>query len=214
MAEVIPQTPVPPGYQLRSEELVPAGQAATVRLARGQVLQLIDVQGQQVADLMAWRLADPAEAFSPAHTVSCLTRLVPREGDQLFSTRRRPLLGLRRDTVGRHDLVVPCCDPERYRLDFGLDDHPSCLASIQAALAEAGETWPARGELAVNVFMHNTITGDGRLVTEEPTHGPGAYLELEALDDLGVVASSCPQDLTPCNAWTITPVAFRIFTPV
>jgi uncharacterized protein YcgI (DUF1989 family) len=48
MAEVIPQTPVPPGYQLRSEELVPAGQAATVRLARGEVLQLIDVQGQQV----------------------------------------------------------------------------------------------------------------------------------------------------------------------
>ncbi|HEX7146992.1 MAG TPA: urea carboxylase-associated family protein [Actinomycetota bacterium] len=212
MAEVIPQTPVPPGYQLRSEQLVPAGQAATVRLARGEVFQLIDVEGQQVADLMAWRLADPAEAFSPAHTVSCLTRLVPREGDQLFSTRRRPLLGLRRDTVGRHDLVVPCCDPERYQLDFGLDDHPSCLSSIQAALTASAETWTARGELAWNVFMHNTITPDGHLVTEEPTHGPGAHLELEALDDLGLVASSCPQDLTPCNAWNITPVAFRIFT--
>ena len=61
--------------------------------------------------------------------------------------------------------------------------------------------------------MHNTITGDGHLVTEEPTHGPGAHLELEALDDLGIVVSSCPQDLTPCNAWTITPVAFRVFTP-
>ncbi|HEX3211861.1 MAG TPA: DUF1989 domain-containing protein, partial [Actinomycetota bacterium] len=70
MAEVIPQTPVPPGYQLRSEKLVPAGQAATARLARGEILQLVDVEGQQVADLMAWRLADPAEAFSPAHTVS------------------------------------------------------------------------------------------------------------------------------------------------
>ena len=96
---------------------------------------------------MAWQLAEPDEAFSPAHTVSCLARLVPREEDQLYSTRRRPLLRLRRDTVGRHDLVVPCCDPERYRLDFGLDDHPSCLASIQAALADAGTgrlgaSWP------------------------------------------------------------------------
>ena len=101
---------------------------------------------------------------------------------------------------------------ERYRLDFGLDDHPSCLASIQAALADAREDWTARGELAWNVFMHNTITPDGHLVAEEPTHGAGAHLELEALDDLAVVASSCPQDLTPCNAWTITPVALRMFT--
>jgi uncharacterized protein YcgI (DUF1989 family) len=60
--------------------------------------------------------------------------------------------------------------------------------------------------------MHNTITPDGHLVAEEPTHGAGAHLELEALDDLAVVASSCPQDLTPCNAWTITPVALRMFT--
>lgn len=213
MAEVIPDTPVPAGFHLRTEQLIPAGQAGTVRLARGELLQLVDVEGQQVADLMAWRLAAPAEAFSPAHTVSCLARLVPREGDQLFSTRRRPLLRLRRDTVGRHDLVVPCCDPERYRLDFGVDDHPSCLTSIQAALARSGEHWTARGELAWNVFMHNTITDDGRLITEEPGHGPGAHLELEALDHLGVVASSCPQDLTPCNAWKITPVAFRVFTP-
>jgi uncharacterized protein YcgI (DUF1989 family) len=152
MAAMIPDTPdrrgttppAPAGYRLREELLVPAGGAGVVRLARGEVLQLVDVEGQQVADLMAWRLADPGEALSPAHTVSCLARLVPREGDSLFSTCRRPLLRLRRDTVGRHDLVVPCCDPERYRLDFGLDDHPSCLASIQAALAEAGETWPAR----------------------------------------------------------------------
>ena len=214
MAKVIPGTPAPAGYRLRDERVVPAGRAGTAHLARGEVLQLVDVEGQQVADLMAWRLAEPDEAFSPAHTVSCLTRLVPREGDLLHSTRRRPLLRLRRDTVGRHDLVVPCCDPERYRLDFGLDDHPSCLASIQAALDVAGEDWAARGELAWNVFMHNTITPDGRLVTEEPGHGPGAHLELEALDDLGVVASSCPQDLTACNAWTITPVAIRIFTPV
>jgi uncharacterized protein YcgI (DUF1989 family) len=213
MAKVIPGTPVPAGYRLREEQLVPPGRAGTVRLARGEVLQLVDVEGQQVADLMAWRLAEPSEPLSPAHTVSCLARLTPLEGDELFSTRRRPLLRLRRDTVGRHDLVVPCCDPERYRRDFGLDDHPSCLSSIRAALAEAGEDWTARGELAWNVFMHNTITDDGRVVTEEPGHGPGAYLELEALDDLGLVASSCPQDLTPCNAWKITPVAFRVYLP-
>ena len=111
------------------------------------------------------------------------------------------------------DLVVPCCDPERYGRDFGLQDHPSCLESIRGALLAAGETWTPRGELAWNVFMHNTITPDGEVVTEAPGHGPGDHVELEALDDLGVVASSCPQDLTPCNGWKITPVAFRVYAP-
>lgn len=213
MAEVIPPTPVPAGYRLQDEVLIPAGEARAVRLARGQLLQVVDVRGQQVADLMAWRLAEPSEPLSPAHTVSCLARLTPLEGDELFSTRRRPLLRLRRDTVGRHDLVVPCCDPERYRRDFGLDGHPSCLASIESALAAAGAAWTPRGELAWNLFMHNTITPDGRIVTEEPGHGPGDHVELEALDELGLVASSCPQDLTACNAWTITPIALRLFAP-
>jgi uncharacterized protein len=210
---MIPPTPAPAGYRLRAEVLVPAGQARALRVARGELLQLVDVQGQQVADLMAWRLAEPTEPLSPAHTVSCLARLVPREGQELFSSRRRPLLRLRRDTVGRHDLLVPCCDPERYQRDFGLQDHPSCLESIRAALLDAGERWTPRGELAWNVFMHNTITPDGEVVTEAPGHGPGDHVELEALDDLGVVASSCPQDLTPCNGWKITPVAFRVYAP-
>jgi uncharacterized protein len=212
VAQVIPATPTPVGFRLRQEVLIPAGHARAIRVDRGEVIQLVDVEGQQVADLMAWRPDQPGEVLSPAHTVSCLTHLVPREGEELFSNHRRPLFRIRRDTVGRHDLIVPCCDPERYRRDYGLD-HPSCLASIQAALRDAGEDWTPRGELAWNVFMHNRVAGDGSIVTEEPRHGAGDHIELEALEDLGVVASSCPQDLTACNGWRITPVALRAFGP-
>jgi uncharacterized protein YcgI (DUF1989 family) len=209
----VPATPAPAGLRLLSEVLIPAGEARCLRLRGGQVLQLIDVRGGQVSDVMAWSLADPEECFSPGHTVSCLGRLVPREGDAWFSNRRREMFRVRRDTVGRHDFVVPCCDPERYARDFGLTDHRSCLASIEAALAAAGEGWRPRGELAANVFMNNVIEAGGRVVTREPTQPPGAYLELEALVDAALAASSCPQDLTPCNAWRITEVAFRVFAP-
>lgn len=213
MAQVIPTTPIPIGFRLRQEVLVPAGQARAIRVASGEVMQVVDVEGQQVADLMAWLPGQPEEALSPAHTISCLARLVPREGEELVSNHRRPLLRIRRDTVGRHDLVVPCCDLERYQRDYGLDDHPSCLASIRAGLRDAGEDWTPRGELAWNVFMHNRVAPDGSVVTEEPRHGAGDHVELEVLEDLGLVVSSCPQDLTPCNGWRITPVALRVFAP-
>ncbi len=209
----IPPTPVADGYTVRQEILIPAGRARTIRVFASEILQIIDVRGQQVADLMAWRLADPEEYVSPSHTVSCLTHLAPREGEEIYSNHRRPLFRIRRDTVGSHDLVVPCCDPERYLNDFGLPDHRSCLGSIRESLAESDEAWTPRAELAWNIFMNNAITAEGSIVTSEPPHPPGSYIELEVLDDLGVVASSCPQDLTPCNAWVITEMAFRVLSP-
>jgi hypothetical protein len=192
------------------EVRVPAREARVVQVERGQVLQVVDLQGQQVGDLIAWRTADPQEYLSPAHTCSCLVKLVPEVGDTLHSNHRTPLMRVLRDDVGTHDLVVPCCDPERYSRDYGLTDHPSCLASLQRAVDEAGLDLTVHGERAWNVFMNNRLE-DGRIVTYEPEHGAGAAIDLEALDDLTVVLVACPQDLSPCNAYNPTDMALRVW---
>jgi uncharacterized protein YcgI (DUF1989 family) len=191
------------------EIVVPAREARAVEVRAGQVLQVVDLEGQQVGDLIAYRLADPSERFSAGHTVSCLTKLVPEVGDELFSDRRTPLMRIRRDDVGNHDLVVPCCDPQRYARDYGVEDHPSCLASLERAVAGTGRDWPVHGETAWNVFMNNRIEDD-RIVTYEPPHAAGATLELDVLEDLLVVLSACPQDLSPCNAYRPGPMALRV----
>lgn len=190
--------------------VVPAREARTVAVSVGQLLQLVDVEGRQVGDFVAYRPERPSEHFSAGHTLSCLTKLVPEVGDELFSNQRTPLLRIRRDDVGRHDLIVPCCDPERYARDYGDTEHGSCLASIERALAEFGSEVPVAGETAWNVFMNNRHE-DGRIVTYEPEHGPGSLIELEVLEDLVVTLSACPQDLSPCNAFDPTAMAIRVF---
>lgn len=192
--------------------VVPAREARTIAVEAGQVLQLVDLEGQQVGDLVAYRPDRPEEHFSAGHTLSCLTKLVPEVGDELFSNRRTPLLRIRRDDVGRHDLIVPCCDPQRYSRDYGREDHGSCLASIESALAEFGSAVPVAGETAWNVFMNNRHE-DGRIVTYEPEHGAGALIELDVLEDLVLTLSACPQDLSPCNAYEPTAMALRSFDP-
>ena len=197
---------------LAAEVIVPACEARAVEVRAGQVLQVVDLEGRQVGDLIAYRLADPSEVFSAGHTVSALTRMVPQVGDELFSNHRRPLLRIVHDDVGSHDLIVPCCDPERYARDYDVHGHRSCLASLEEAVAASGRSWPVRGETAWNVFMNNRHE-EGRIVTYEPPHAAGSAIDLAVLDDLLVVLSACPQDLSPCNAYEPTSMALRVWDP-
>lgn len=195
--------------ELIEEVMVPAREARTVDVKAGQVLEVVDLEGQQVGDLAAWRSGDPSEYLSPSHTVSSLAKLVPEVGDPILSNHRTPLLRILRDDVGRHDLVVPCCDPERYSIDYGEPDHGSCLASLQAAIADDPRDLPLRGEMCWNVFMNNTVV-DGRIVTAEPPHPAGSLIELEVLEDLVVALSACPQDISAVNAFNPTPMLMRV----
>lgn len=194
---------------LTEEVIVPASEARTVEVKKGQILEIVDLEGQQVGDLAAWRTEDPSEYLSPSHTVSSLAKLVPEVGEAILSNHRTPLFRILRDDVGRHDLVVPCCDPERYSIDYDAPDHGSCLASLQKAIADDPRDLPLQGEMCWNVFMNNTVV-DGRIVTAEPPHPAGSLIELEVLEDLVVALSACPQDISAVNAYNPTPMAMRV----
>lgn len=196
--------------KLVQEVEVPAREARAVDVDRGQILQIVDLEGQQVGDLAAYMRDDPSEYMSPGHWLSCITHFVPQVGEEVFSNHRRPLMRILRDDVGTHDIVVPCCDPERYERDYEVEGHASCLTSLERALAEHGSDWDLRGEACWNVFMNNRHE-DGSIVTYEPEHGAGASIDLEVLEDLTVALSACPQDLSACNAFNPTSMAIRIW---
>ncbi len=195
--------------ELIEEVIVPAYEARTVEVKKGQVLEVVDLEGQQVGDLAAWMSSAPAEYLSPAHTVSSLAKLVPVPGDPILSNHRTPLMRILRDDVGSHDLIVPCCDPERYSIDYGVEGHASCLTSIQAAIEGHSLGLEIEGENCWNVFMNNTVV-DGQIVTAEPPHPAGSLIELEILEDMVVALSACPQDISAVNAFNPTPMALRV----
>jgi len=189
-----------------SEIVVPAREGRGVRVRKGQLLDIVDLEGQQVGDLVAWRRDDPSEYMSPAHTVSCNASIRLGQGSRVFTNRRNPIFTILRDDVGKHDIVVPCCDPERFSRDFGLKDHRSCLENLEHARDLIDESFEIRGEQAWNVFMHNRVTDGGKVVTDPAAHGPGATITLRAEMDVVALLSACPQDLTPCNAFNCTPM--------
>jgi uncharacterized protein YcgI (DUF1989 family) len=192
------------------EIIVPAKEGRGVYVSEGQLLDIVDVEGHQVGDIVAWLRDDPSEYMSPTHTVSCNASVALKTGSQVFSNRRNPVFTIVKDDVEKHDIVVPCCDHERYLRDYGLTDHPHCLGNLEQARELLGEDYELHGENAWNVFMHNRVEPDGSVVTDPAAHSAGATITLRAHHDLVVLLSACPQDLTPCNDFNPTPMMLRV----
>jgi uncharacterized protein YcgI (DUF1989 family) len=189
---------------------VPAKEGRGVRVGRGQLLDIIDVEGHQVGDLVAWCVDDPTEYMSPTHTVSCNASIRLRTGSDVFTNRRNPLFSIVRDDVERHDIIVPCCDHERYARDYGLEDHPHCLGNLEQGRELLGVDFDIQGEMAWNVFMHNRVTDELAVVTDRAAHEAGATITLKAHRDCIAILSACPQDLTPCNDFNPTSMMLRV----
>ncbi|HUY08934.1 MAG TPA: urea carboxylase-associated family protein [Candidatus Dormibacteraeota bacterium] len=191
------------------EVLVPARTAATVELRRGAQMEIVDVDGKQVADLVAFVLDDFTEWLSPAHTRGSFQSLRLRAGGELVSNRRRPIFRVAEDHVGVHDLLFAMCDEARYRQDYGLPHHANCRDNLTAAYAPWGFAgWQIPDP--VNVFQNSPVDEQGGIASAEPLSGPGDRLVLDVLVDVLVGVSACPQDQNPCNGWNPTPILLRL----
>jgi len=187
---------------------IPAGTAKAVTLSQGQTLRIINLEGKQVADFIAYNAGDLREALSTMHTLVSLGRLFPTVGDRLRSNRRRPIAEIVRDDTGRHDMLIAACDPWRYEYDFNVTGHRSCSDNYLEALAD----WHIeRHQLPHPVnFFQNMAYPDGRVRFGESLAKPADTVELRALIDLVAAVSACPMDLNPISGYTTRPLALEL----
>jgi uncharacterized protein len=187
---------------MTASSVLGARHGTAVPVAAGERLQIINRDGGQVVDM--WALVHPRdgddEFTSMEHTRVALTRLVPRVGDGIYSTRRRVLVTLVEDTSpGVHDTLLAACDPERYRLLGGATDHASCAQNFATALAEHGRALP-RAPAPFNHFMNIPWNAAGELEFAPSPARAGDSVTFQAEIDVLVVVSACPMDLNPINA--------------
>ena len=71
-----------PGRVVRVVE-IPARHGAALEVARGLVLRVIDVEGQQVGDFVCFNRDDLGERYSPQNTVLFNRTIYPKTGAML-----------------------------------------------------------------------------------------------------------------------------------
>lgn len=194
---------------IKEEILIPPYEGRSVLVREGEHLCIIDVEGKQVGDFVCFNYNDPSEHVSPVHMRASLSSIRLKVGDFLYSNRRKPLMKLVKDTVGKHDFFFPACDYYRYKVDFNLEDHPNCHDNLVKAL-EKYNIRPAVLPDPINWFMNNVLDENGDYEIHEPLSKPGDFVELKALTDVVVAVATCSQDLAPVNGWKVTPLKLQI----
>lgn len=190
--------------------VVPAGGGAGLRLERGEQLRVIDIEGGQTGDLVAFS-TDGRHRLSSGRTFDYGGKVYVSSGDVLWSDRSSPMLTIVADDVGKHDLLYAPCSMEMYRIQYGATEyHANCYDNLCAAFRELGvEPEPLPSSL--NFFMNANIAADGRLSLLPPRTHAGAAIVLRAEMDLLIALTSCPT--STCNAGgPIKPLGFEILS--
>lgn len=172
-------------------------------LAAGQTLTVIDPQGEQVADLLAFAKADIREAISSGRTLDYAGKIYLSTGDALYSNRSNVLLRIVEDTVGRHDFLLTPCSRDTFRILYGdPSPHRGCFGNLAEALAPWGIE-PDAIPVAFNCFMNVPVDpATGELRVLPPLSRAGDHITFVAETDLIV-------GLTACSAGQSNNFAFK-----
>jgi hypothetical protein len=196
---------------LRRVHLEPQTGAA-FEIRRGELLRIIDPQGEQVSDLISFARADPAEWLSSGRTIDYANTIYVTAGHVLYSNRSNPMWTIIEDTVGRHDFLLTPCSPETFAIIYKTTGHhPSCFANLVRHLAPYGIA-PDTIPTTLNLFMNVDVLSSGELRILPPRSRAGDYVVLRAEMDLIVGATACSAELS--NNGRFKPIDIEILAPM
>lgn len=171
---------------------IPPRSGTAFLLDKGQSLTVIDPQGEQVADLLAYRRDDVGEALSSGRTLDYAAKIYLTAGDKLYSNRSNVMLEIIADDVGRHDFLLTPCSKEMFRIIYG-DEHPhrGCFGNLAEALAPYGVSEDMI-PTAFNCFMNVPVDGaTGEFKVLPPLSKAGDRIIFEAQMDLVIGLTAC-----------------------
>ncbi len=183
------------------------GLAFTVQ--KGQIVRVIDTDGQQVADLVCFARHDSGETFSSGRTIDYNNRLFLTEGHVLYSNRSRPMLTITADHIATHTCLYAPCSQEMFEIAYAVSGpHPNCLDNLNMNLA-AYDLTADQIAAPFNIFLNVAISDTGELSIRPPRSRAGDFIELRAEMDLIVAITACSAGA--CNNYHCTPIAVEIY---
>lgn len=196
-------------------EIVEAGAYWMHVVEKGQMLRILDLEGNQAADTLFYNATDPTERYSAIDTIREQGNVYLTAGTKLLSTENNVMLEITADTCGQHDTLGGACATESNTVRYAHDTKHmhACRDSWLLAVAENDGYDMSKRDIThnINFFMNVPVTPEGGLTFEDGISAPGKYVEMRAEMDVLVLVSNCPQLNNPCNAYNPTPIEMLIW---
>ena len=195
-------------------EVVPAGEPFMRTLKKGQVVRILDLEGNQAVDTLFYNANNTEERYDASQTIRQQGNLYITSGSRLLSNDGNLMLTVIADTCGRHDTLGGACSAESNTVRYALEKHymHSCRDSFIMALAEHDQGMSKRDLPSnINFFMNVPVTSDGKLTFADGISAAGRYVEMRAEMDVLILISNCPQLNNPCNAYNPTPIEVLVW---
>ncbi|MGE0613035.1 MAG: DUF1989 domain-containing protein [Hyphomicrobiales bacterium] len=194
------------------DTVVPACEPWSARLAKGEVVRLVDLEGQQAVDFLCYDAADRTDRYNAANTIKLNNNIYLGKGMTLWSVRALPLMTIVEDTCGRHDTLYGCCSVEIDRVRFKKENSWGCQQNFEKELEKYG--MDDRDIVAnINFFMYVPVRDDGGIAIADGVSRPGDYVDLRAERDVLVVISNCPERDNAAAGYKPTPVRAIVYRP-
>ena len=179
-------------------------------MKRGQILRVIDPEGEQVSDVVAFAREDHSERLSSGRSLDYNNTIYLTTGHVLYSNRSNPMFSILEDRVGKHDFLLTPCSSETFEILYEDHEgyHPSCLENLTENLRRFGilqDDIPT----AFNAFMNVDILPSGELRIGPPLSRPGDFVDLRAEMDLTVGITACSAEKS--NNYSLKPIDLEVY---
>ena len=198
------------GYRQTSSVVVDPGGSWSAVLAKGMLVRLIDLEGQQAVDFLCYNAHDTRDRYNAANTMKMAENVYINAGTILYAEYATPLMRVVNSSCPDHDTIGGCCSAEMNMLRYGRRTH-SCRANFIHELAKFG-MGEADIVANVNFFMSVPVGRDGHVAISDSPSKAGDFVDVEALTDVIAMISNCPQKYNPASGYNPSPVRVETYT--
>lgn len=181
---------------------------------KGEVLRIIQEEGEQCVDFNCFNLHDYKEHMSVGHVRR--QGYYMKQGHLLWSAppRFRPMMALleKPDTCVI-DLLAARCQAGMFEIVAGFERHTNCADTLAESIGEYGLT-PDDVHDSCNMWMNTGISPEGKVQYFWNTGRKGEYVDWLALMDVLAVPLTCGSgDLLMTSNFSLKPIRIQVFEP-
>jgi uncharacterized protein len=190
------------------ETVIPAKEARVFEIKAGQTLRVIDLEGEQVADIVFLNHHDKRERYCAWLTAAIHGNLL--KVPVLYSNPpfMRPIVEIGEDTVNVHFPAAARCNRVRFE-ELGKKGLLGCQEILERILYPYGIE-PHEVPDVFNAFMRVNISEDGRRENALPAGKKGDHTDFKALIDCLIAICACPDEILPTNNYRSKPLLIQV----